>query len=236
MGKIAWDLIREYEVGCNKVVLFQNDGGEYTNGVAWNGVTSISTKIEGGEVTPLYSGNRRVRNTMAPVEYGVSLKCYCYPEEFEGCIGEEEVTQGMVVDQQEREIFGLSYQTKNGTNYDPDAGYTIHLLYGCTVSSYDYEHSTINSNLDAVEFSFEIDTIPENYEGLNALAHIKVKSLSADPDKLAELENILYGTDEEEPRMPRPEEVYEILVPEAENNGYPDENLYPSETENPIET
>ena len=236
MGKIVWDLRRECEMGCSKAVLFQNVGGEYTDGVAWDGITSISRNVDGGEVTPLYSGNRRVGNSISPLEYGFTVNCYSYPEEFEKCIGEETVAPGVLVEQQERSVFGLSYQTINGNAYDPDAGYTIHLIYGCVVSSFECEHSTINTSIEATEFSFEIETIPDAYEGLNALSHIKIRSYLDDPDKLREFEDILYGTNESEPRMPLPEEVADLLTPPAENNGYPQENLYPNVDENPIDT
>lgn len=218
---------RDYEAGCSKTVLYQYEGGEYTNGVPWNGVTGISLNIEGGELTPLYSGNKRVSNAVSSVEYGLSLKCYSYPEEFEPCIGETEVTPGVIIDQQDRQIFGISYQTKNGNAYDPDAGYTIHMIYGCTVSSADYEYSTINSNLDPVEFTFEIETIPEYYEGFNALAHLKVKSLSANSKRLTTLETILYGTNKIDPRMPLPEEVAAIISG-TDAILYPNSDLYPN--------
>lgn len=47
--------------------------------------------------------------------------------------------------------------------------------------------------------------------GFKPTARLIITSTKADPAKLKALEDILYGTDTEEPRLPLPEEVIELL-------------------------
>jgi hypothetical protein len=211
------------------------EGGDYLHGVAWDGMTSMSPENKGGEAEGLYSGGLRIRNVFKPMEYGLTITCYSYPEEFEPCIGEVEMAPGMLTDLQERAVFGVSYQTQISNMYEPNAGYFIHLIYGCMVASYDYDNKTINTSPEPVEFTFDVETIPSPYEGLNAIAHVKINSAKTDPERLAMLLDILYGTDDEDPRMPLPEEVVEILSGTSANDMiYPDNNMYPDNNVIPI--
>ena len=238
MSKIVWGSKKEYQSGCNKAVLYMYEGGDYLHGVAWDGITDMSRETKGGEIDALYSGGIRVRNLFTQMEYGFSITCYSYPEEFEPCIGETEIVSGMIVEQQERAMFGVSYQTQISNMFEPDAGYYIHLVYGCMVASYDYENKTINSSPEPVEFTFDVETIPSipsDFEGLNAIAHVKINSTKTDPERLAMLLDILYGTDEEDPRMPLPDEVAEILSGTSANDMlYPGTNMYPDNNVIPI--
>ena len=52
MSKLVWDAIGEhrYETGVDHGVLYQvTNAGKYSNGVAWNGLTSVSESPSGAE-------------------------------------------------------------------------------------------------------------------------------------------------------------------------------------------
>ena len=54
--KLTWDAIgtRTYETGVQQGVLYvQGTGGTSPNGVAWNGLTSVSESPSGAEATPI---------------------------------------------------------------------------------------------------------------------------------------------------------------------------------------
>ena len=53
--------------------------------------------------------------------------------------------------------------------------------------------------------------MPVDVEGYRATAHIIVDTRYLPPDKIAPLENLLYGANETEARMPSPQMVFELL-------------------------
>ena len=57
MAVIKWDSTGErfFEMGVKKGVLYPIDNeGNYTKGVAWNGLTSVAETPDGAEATDLY--------------------------------------------------------------------------------------------------------------------------------------------------------------------------------------
>lgn len=215
MAKIEWDKIGErlYETGVDHVALYNYADGAYKNGVAWNGVTSITENKTGAEPTPLYADNIKYLVLKSVEEYGLTLECYTYPKEFEKCNGVAALAKGVSIGQQRRESFGLSFRTLIGNDTDGDThGYKLHLVYGCDASPSEESNNTINDSPEAKTFSYEIETTPVAVEGYKNTSCITISSIDADPTKLAELEKILIGDGEEEPRLPLPDEVASIFA------------------------
>jgi hypothetical protein len=94
-----------------------------------------------------------------------------------------------------------------------DLGYKINLIYGATASPSKRSYKTINDSPEPIEFSWELATtpVPVEIDNLKPAAHLTIDSRTTPKEKLKALEDILYGTDEEEPRLPLPKEVYELL-------------------------
>ena len=58
--KLVWDKVGEhfYEQGVQKGVLFPiDDTGNYTKGVAWNGLRSVDENPSGAEANKFYADN-----------------------------------------------------------------------------------------------------------------------------------------------------------------------------------
>ena len=215
MSKIVWDQTGErfYETGVKQGVLYTRDtSGAYTGGVAWNGLVSISESPSGAEPTPLYADDIKYLNLMSAEEFGATIEAYTYPEEFMQCDGSASIAEGVYIGQQARKTFGLSYKTTIGNDTDGnDHGYKLHLIYGALAAPSEKAYSTINDSPEAITFSWEVSTTPETVTGAKPTASIVIDSTKADATKLAALEAILYGSEEEEPRLPLPDEVATLM-------------------------
>ena len=205
MPRLEWDKSgkRFYETGVDHCVLYPKTGtgGAYAAGVVWNGITAISESPSGAEPTALYADNIKYLNLMSTEEFGFSIEAYTYPDEFAVCDGSVALTTGVVIGQQPRKLFGLCYRTAIGNDDDgSDHGYKLHIVYGCLASPSEKGYSTINDSPEAITFSWEVATTPvaftdEDYAAYKPVSHIVIDSTKADADKLAALEDILYGTD-----------------------------------------
>lgn len=216
MAKLVWDALGEryYEMGTKKGVLYPQEGNNYPKGVAWNGLTAVTESPSGAEPTDLWADDIKYATLRSTETFGCTIEAYTYPVEFEECDGSKSLADGVVIGQQTRRGFGFSYVTQigNDTSSDEDDGYKLHLVYGCTASPSDKSYATINDSPDAITFSWEVTTTPINLEGYKPVSTITINSLTADKDKLAQLEAILYGTEEEEPRLPLPEEIKTLFA------------------------
>lgn len=219
MSKLVWDKTGEryYETGVNQAALYpQGEGGTYPNGVAWNGLTAVTESPSGAEVTPLYADNIKYLNLMSAEEFGASIEAYTYPEEFAQCDGSAEIATGVMIGQQSRKVFGLSYKTALGNDIEgTDYGYKLHLIYGALASPSEKGYSTINDSPEAILFSWEITTNPVTVTGFKPTASITIDSTKVDSTKIAALEAILYGDETEEARLPLPDEVATLLEASA---------------------
>lgn len=219
MSKLVWDETgkRFYETGVRKAVLYpQGSNGEYPNGYAWSGVTNITEKPTGAEATALYADDIKYLNLISNEDLEASIEAYMYPDEFTECDGSAELVPGVTVSQQKRKSFGLAYQTALGNDTEGyDHGYKIHLIYGCVAAPSEKAHATVNDSPEAMTMSWEIKTTPVSVDGLNPTAGLTIDSTKVNHEKLKKLEDILYGTNEIEPRLPLPNEVKTILTAEG---------------------
>lgn len=220
--KLVWDADGErlFETGINQGVLYpQNISGLYPLGVAWNGLTGVTESPSGAEPNPLYADNIKYLNLMSAEEFGATIEAYTYPDEFEACDGSAELVPGVMVAQQNRQSFGLSYKTLLGNDTEgTDHGYKLHLVYGAKASPSEKSYETVNETPDAITFSWEITTTPVAVTGMKPSATITIDSTKVDATALAALEDILYGTVGGDARLPLPAEVATIMgggAPEA---------------------
>lgn len=216
MSKIVWDAIGEhtFETGVRNGVLYlQGVEGTYNTGVAWNGLTSVSESPEGAEATDLYADDIKYLTLMSAENFKATIEAYTYPVEFEECDGSATIAKGVVIGQQPRKPFGLCYRTAIGNDTDGNEhGYKLHIVYGCQASPSEKQYSTINDSPEAITFSWEVNTTPVNVNGKKPTATLIIDSTKADKAKLTALEAILYGSEEQEPRLPMPDEIAALMT------------------------
>lgn len=199
---IEWDAIGEhvYESNVDHTVFYMYGSKEnpYSGGQPWNGVTAINENPSGAEPTPLWADGIKYLNLMSAETYACTIEAYTYPDDFEKCDGTYEIVPGVTVGQQDRKTFGLSYRTMIGNDAEgQDAGYKIHLVYGCIASPSEKAHATRNESPEGQTFSWSVNTTPVDVPGAKPSSTITINSTKLDAEgktKLATLEKILYGT------------------------------------------
>lgn len=225
MAKLVWDAAGEkmFEVGVDHVALYPvNASGEFTPGVAWNGITQVAETPEGAEPEKQYADNIAYLTLLSAEELNGTIEAFMYPDAWNLCDGNAELAAGVMIGQQPRKAFGLAYRTKIGNDVDgQDHGYKLHLLYNARVSPSERTYETINDSPEPITFSWEFATTPVQVTGHQPTALLVIDSTKVDAAALEALETILYGSDaagvaEGDPtgadaRLPLPDEVVEIL-------------------------
>ena len=157
MAILTWDGIGErvYETGVDRGVLYiPNSSGVYNNGVAWNGLTSVTESPSGAEPSAQYADNVKYLNLFSAEEFGATIEAFTYPDEFAPFDGLGVPSPGVTIGQQSRKSFGLSFRTRIGNDLDGDAhGYKLHMIYGCSASPSERAYSTVNDSPEAITFS-----------------------------------------------------------------------------------
>lgn len=222
MAELEWDNIGErfYETGVDHGVLYLQDAaGIYNQSSAWNGLTTVTESPSGAESNPQYADNLKYLNLLSAEEFGATIEAFTYPDDFAECDGTAVPSPGLMVGQQSRAIFGLAYRTKVGNDQaGADLGYKIHLIYGGQAAPSEKAYSTINDSPEPLTFSWEVTTTPVPVGGMKPTAQLVIDSTKAEAAKVAQLEDILFGTNPvdtaagTDPRLPLPDEVIALFA------------------------
>ncbi len=229
MSVLKWDQTGEktYETGTKKGVLYPytstpaTAGRNYGPGVAWNGLTSVSESPDGGDANDIYADDIKYLSLRGVENFGGTIEAYTYPDEWAEIDGSAEILEGVTIGQQPRKTFGFSYVTTIGNDTELDAhGYKIHLVYGASASPSERSYETINDSPEPIQFSWEFTTVPVDVT-ITGQTHKPTALLTIDSRKftsealkakLTALENALYGTENTDPYLPLPGEVYSLLT------------------------
>lgn len=205
MPRLEWDKTGEhlYETGVRNAVLYVmetegDDKGTYPEGVVWNGITSISESPTGADANALYADDSKYLNLIAAEEFEATVEAYTYPDEFAECDGSAAIATGVMIGQQARKTFGLSYRTVLGNDISNESyGYKLHIIYGAVAAPSEKSYETINDSPEAITFSWELKTTPVPVTGYKPTANVVIDSTKVGVAKLKTLEAVLYGVDED---------------------------------------
>lgn len=209
MAKIVWDQVgeREFQVGLERGVFYTP-----TSGVPWNGLISVETKQNDTSATPVYFDGLKYNEVTFLGDFAGTLTAYTYPDEFLPYDGFGEVADGVFIDGQERGTFGLCYSTILGNDVDGiNLGYKLHLLYNLTAVPEDISNKTMDSNIEPIEFSWTLTSVPEFIPSFRPASHLIIDSTKVDSEFLSDLEDILYGTESTDSRLPSVLEIYSMI-------------------------
>lgn len=213
MPKLVWDQVgqRFYETGTSKGALFVQDAtGNYGTGVAWNGLISVKKSPDGAEPSALYADNMKYLELMSAENLKGSIDAYTYPEAFEACDGSASPNAGVYIGQQTRVPFGLAWTTIVGNDTQGNAyGEKLHIIYNAKVSPSERAYETVNEDPDAITFSWEYTTTPNDLSdiGLEPSAGIVIAKAEVSASAWTALTDAVYGTASQEPRLPSIQEI-----------------------------
>lgn len=215
MAKLVFDELgkRFYETGVSNAVLFpQADDGTYPKGVAWNGITAANESPSGAESNDQYADNMVYLSLTGAEKFEGTIEAFSSPAEFDECDGMKEISKGLTASQQTRKPFGFAYKSILGNDIKGnDYGYKLHIWYGCKAAPSERSHSTVNDSPEPQNPSWSISSTPVAVPGAKPSSVLTFNSTTTPADKLKKIEDILYGTDEADARLPLPTELLELL-------------------------
>ena len=209
--RLTWDSTgeRRFEIGIDRGVLYI----EGQDGVAWSGLVSVSESPSGGSAASFYLDGKKYLSFSSPEEFNGTIEAYTYPEEFSSCDGSSEFAPGLFIQYQSRRKFGLSYRTLVGNDVaGTDYGYKIHIIYNVRAAPTGRDSKSLSDQMDVSNFSWDITALPEEVSGYKGSPHFVVDTTHADPGAVTDIENILYGDDENQPRMPTISEMINLMA------------------------
>ena len=215
MAKLVFDELgkRFYETGVSNAVLFpQADDGTYPKGVAWNGITAANESPSGAESNDQYADNMVYLSLTGAEKFEGTIEAFSSPAEFDECDGMKELSKGLTVHQQTRKPFGFAYKSILGNDIKGnDYGYKLHIWYGCKAAPSERSHSTVNDSPEPQNPSWSISSTPVAVPGAKPSSVLTFNSTTTPADKLKKIEDILYGTEAADARLPLPAELLELL-------------------------
>lgn len=215
MAKLVFDELgkRFYETGVSNAVLYpQADDGTYPKGVAWNGITAANESPSGAESNDQYADNIVYLSLTGAEKFEGTIEAFSSPAEFDECDGMKELSKGFTVSQQTRKPFGFAYKSILGNDIKGnDYGYKLHIWYGCKAAPSERSHSTVNDSPEPQNPSWSISSTPIAVPGAKPSSVLTFNSTTTPAEKLKKIEDILYGTDEADARLPLPSEIIELL-------------------------
>lgn len=200
---------RYYESGCDRGVLYLPG----VPGVAWTGLIAVNETPSGGDPKPYYIDGIKYLNLSGAEEFEATIEAYSAPREFGPCDGSVSIQNGLIVTEQPRQSFSMSYRTFIGSDMGPEIGYKIHLVYNALTSVTQRRFTSHGEDIQPTVNSWELTTLPPPITGYRRTGHLVVDSRYTDPDVLAEVEDILYGSVSLQPSMPTPDELIAIFTP-----------------------
>lgn len=210
MTALVWDKTgeRTYQTGIDRGVLFLPDGTV----VPWNGLTSVEDNTS-KETQAVYLDGLKYLEYLTPGDFSATLKAFTYPDEFDSVNGILNFTPGLRVHDQPARSFSLSYRTRLGDDLaGVDAGYLIHLIYNVLANPDSQESATISDSPSPSEFSWALSGRPSSDSvSWRPTAHISINSKELTTELLQSFEDVIYGTDTVNPRLPAISEVPTLL-------------------------
>lgn len=208
MTALVWDTAdsRSYETGVERGVFYPSDGGP---GVTWEGLISVAENVNGAEQFTYAVDGVTYLNAVGGRSYQATVQAYSAPREFAPYVGEVEVVPGFILTKQPKMPFGFSYRTLIG-----DSGYKIHVVYNATAAPTSRSYGTTNDTPTPVSLEWKIDATPvQARPGTRPAAHYIINSLEIDATTLASVEDLLYGTDTDDPQLPLITDLVDLIDP-----------------------
>ena len=200
MSRLDWNApgSRYFEAGVDRGVLYV-DGYP---GVPWNGLTSVTENPSGGDPQSFYIDGVKYLTLSSPEEFEGTITAFTYPDEFAVCNGTSQIRSGLFLAHQRRKSFSISYRTMIGNDLDDSAGYKLHIIYNALAAPSERSNGTYTEQTDPEDFSWKITCKPPTMDGYRPTAHVILDTRTTDPSVISAVEDILYGTEEDQARLP----------------------------------
>lgn len=160
-------------------------------GEAWNGLISVTETPAEAIKRQHYQDGHKVVNRSGSGFFSGSINLISYPPSF----------YEHIFIQKRSKPFGLSYRTMTKDHY------RLHLVYNVFLAPAIF----LNQQSVIEIYSWNFTTLPIDIPGIKRSAHLVIETEIAYSWTVQALEDILYGTEGNAPRLPLPDEIFDIF-------------------------
>lgn len=184
--------MNEVYSGVSRGVIYPSNGP----GVGWNGLVGVVERPDGIINQSYFFDGIQTHRSRTTTEFAAQVRSFTIPDDFNS-----------------RKRVGLTYTT--GRETANSSGYDIHILYDVLINHEGVTHQSTGDTQHPVIFQFDLFGL--NIDLPNGLrgCHFVISSVGGNPDVIFALENILYGTPGEQPRLPTFVELEDIFQQHA---------------------
>lgn len=188
MSRLVWgEGPPEYDLGVDHGVLYLDGVG-----VAWNGLVAVEERDTSLVSADYYFDGQLLAISQVVGDFEASISAYTYPDAFAEYNGYSERST--------YRRFGFSYRTQHADKQ------RLHIVYSALVNEKDRSWETVSDTADATLFRWDVLTTSIAMPGASPASHL-VLDVPRNSDVFADVEDILWGTDTTEPRLPTPAEL-----------------------------
>lgn len=175
----------EFSHGVSRCVVYQEDFA-----TVWPGIVSIEDTFDIREAPIVYVDGSKRRTFIQGSDYQTKVTSYSFPDE--------------ILD----EPFGMCYRVDSSETGE----FELHFVYNCYAELKSTVHQTVTNEVAIPGFVVDISTKPvDTVNFTNPLSHIIVRTRGIWTQAVDHLEDIIYGTTSEPPRLPTIDEIIDIL-------------------------
>lgn len=152
-------------------------------GIAWHGLIDVEEKPKRTGMRVRYVDGQKIYQKAPPGEFSGSVQAFTYPEE---------IFSGEV---------GFSYTNWRAENLQ------IHLVYNARFSPGGISYRSFESE----PFTLSFETRNINIPRMEFSSHLIVETSDAYSWVVEKLQDIIYGSNETQPRLPDPQELWDLF-------------------------
>lgn len=191
MTRLEWGQgPRLFDLGVDRGVLYLDN-----TAVPWNGLVSVDEKASGLVNADYYFEGNRLHVSQETGDFEARISAFTYPDVFGEYNGYSE--------RKTYQRFGFSYRTQHGD------GHKLHLVYNVLVRNDTRSWDTLTNAANPSLFQWDISAAAIPVPGASPAARL-IMEVPSDEYVFAQLEDILYGSETTEPRLPDPEELVSL--------------------------
>lgn len=191
MARLKWgEGPKMFDLGLDQGVLYLDD-----TAVPWNGLVAVDERDTGTVNTDFYFEGNRLHVAQDTGDFEAQIQAYTYPDIF------AEYNGFGPFEQYKR--FGFSYRTQHGD------GHKLHIVYNVLVRDGDRSWKTTSNKVDPSLFAWDIYASAVEIPGASPASRLTME-VPRNSTVFDAVEDILYGTETTDGRLPDPAELVEL--------------------------
>ena len=213
MTRATWDDagLRLFHTGVDRGMLYTGD--LIPLAVPWSGLASITEASAGSDPSPYYLDGQKILNLATGENFAGTIEAFSSPDEFAPCAGRSRLSTGLFASDQPRQKFGFTYRTLVGNDtVGTGFAYKVHVVYNATAQVANFVHTTLTEDPSPKTNTWAFTTYPIPVPGFKPTSHFIFDTRSIDSHIIANLEDVLYGNDTDDPRIPDIDELAMFLA------------------------